>query len=231
MSKLRLVFFPFLLLLQAAAAQESSNLDVRLFRSINDRQSSGEGFFEVLDKTTIPSFIAIPAGFLSYGAIQNDSEIFETGLLMGTSQAVALGSTFILKSVVSRTRPFDALANVKVKSIESATGSSFPSGHTSQAFAIATILTLSNPKPIIYIPLIFWAGLVGYDRIYLGLHYPSDVLGGAVIGIGSALLVWNFRDDIARLREKVLGEQSSKFRFSVAPFAGTKLVQLQIKLD
>lgn len=204
---------------------------MRLFRNINDRQISGEGFFEVLDKTTVPSFIAIPAGFLAYGAIQNDSKIFDTGLLMGTSQAVALGSTFILKSVIDRIRPFDALGNVKVKSIESATGSSFPSGHTSQAFAIATILTLSNPKPFVYIPVILWAGLVGYDRIYLGLHYPTDVLGGAVIGIASALLVWNFRDDIVRLKEKVLGDQNSKFRFSIAPFAGTELVQLHIKLD
>lgn len=231
MSKLRLVFFPLLVLLQTVVAQESSNLDVRLFRNINNRQISGEGFFEVLDKSTVPSFIAIPAGFLAYGAIQNDSKIFDTGLLMGASQAVALGSTFMLKSVIDRIRPFDALENVKVKSIESATGSSFPSGHTSQAFAIATILTLSNPKPFVYIPVILWAGLVGYDRIYLGLHYPTDVLGGAVIGIASALLVWNFRDDIVRLKEKVLGDQNSKFRFSVAPFAGTEFVQLQIRLD
>lgn len=192
---------------------------------------TGEGFFEVLDKTTIASFIAIPAGFLTYGSIQNDPQIFDTGLLMGASQAVALGSSFILKSVIDRVRPFDALEKVKVKSIESAAGSSFPSGHTSQAFAIATILTLSNPKPIVYIPVILWAGLVGFDRIYLGLHYPTDILGGAVIGIASALVVWNFRDDITRLREKVLGDQNSKFRLSFAPFAGTELVQLHIRLD
>lgn len=147
---------------------------------------------------------------------------------MGVSQALTLGGTFVLKTVVDRERPFESLADVKVKHLSSATGSSFPSGHTSQAFAIATTLALTYSKPIVYIPVFLWAGLVGYGRMYLGVHYPSDVLVGAVLGTGCALLVWSYKDDIIRLKDKVVGSSDSNVDIQVAPFAGGKLFQVQI---
>ncbi|MBK7817865.1 MAG: phosphatase PAP2 family protein [Sphingobacteriaceae bacterium] len=67
---------------------------------------------------------------------------------------------------------------------------SFPSGHTTAAFATATALTLSTKKWQFAVPAYAYAGLVGYSRMRLGVHYPSDVLGGMIIGIGSGLLTW-----------------------------------------
>ena len=67
--------------------------------------------------------------------------------------------------------------------------SSFPSGHTATAFAIATVLILFSKNKIWQLPILFLAALVGYSRIYLAQHFLMDVLIGAVIGTGSGVIV------------------------------------------
>ena len=63
---------------------------------------------------------------------------------------------------------------------------SFPSGHTSSAFCTATSLSLLFPKWYVAVPSYLYAATVGYARMYQGVHYPSDVLVGALVGAGSA---------------------------------------------
>ncbi len=70
----------------------------------------------------------------------------------------------------------------------------FPSGHTSLAFAIATSLSLKYPKWYVIAPSYVWACSVGYSRMNLGVHYPSDVLAGAVLGAGSAFLTYKLNE-------------------------------------
>jgi membrane-associated phospholipid phosphatase len=65
---------------------------------------------------------------------------------------------------------------------------SFPSGHTSDAFALATSVTVAYPKWYIIAPAFTWATAVGYSRMHLGVHYPKDVIAGAIVGAGSAYL-------------------------------------------
>jgi len=65
---------------------------------------------------------------------------------------------------------------------------SFPSGHTSEAFSTATALSLKYPEWYIIAPAYLWAGSVGYSRMNLGVHYPTDVLAGALLGTGTAFL-------------------------------------------
>ena len=67
-------------------------------------------------------------------------------------------------------------------------GRSFPSGHTSLAFSTAASLSIQFNKWYVTLPAYLWAGSVAYSRMYLGVHYPTDVLGGAAVGIGSAYL-------------------------------------------
>jgi undecaprenyl-diphosphatase len=65
---------------------------------------------------------------------------------------------------------------------------SFPSGHTSSAFQWATGCALACPKWYVVVPAYAYACGIGYSRMYLGVHYPSDVLAGALVGGGSAVL-------------------------------------------
>ncbi len=81
---------------------------------------------------------------------------------------------FGLKYAIARPRPNDL-------GVPPETQPSFPSGHTTNAFAFAT--TLSSYHRKFTIVMFAWAILVGFSRIYLGLHYFTDVIGGAVVGI------------------------------------------------
>jgi membrane-associated phospholipid phosphatase len=87
-----------------------------------------------------------------------------------------------VKVLLRRSRPFTALQDVRVVG-EKARGKSFPSGHTCQAFFTATLLLRHYDGGALYYLLLYaLAGLVGVTRMYLGMHYPRDVLGGAVLG-------------------------------------------------
>jgi undecaprenyl-diphosphatase len=97
--------------------------------------------------------------------------------------AIELPVYRIMKQLIKRSRPCDALVRVK-KRVSPADLFSFPSGHTAAAFVIATLL--SDVFPSLTIPAYLWALSVGVSRMYLGVHYPTDVLAGLLIGILSA---------------------------------------------
>ena len=85
-----------------------------------------------------------------------------------------------------RERPYDRYPDrVDARSHESSP--SFPSGHTAAAFSLATSLSIRYPKWYVIAPSAFWACSVGFSRMNEGVHYPSDVAAGAVIGAGCAV--------------------------------------------
>lgn len=110
----------------------------------------------------------------------------------GGMAIVSLAISFVinnlfLKNVVARTRPYEVVEGLN-RLIEKQVDYSFPSGHTASSFAVAMILYLELPKKY-GIPLLILAVLISFSRLYLGVHYPSDVLAGAVSGILIALAV------------------------------------------
>ncbi|MEQ1622380.1 MAG: phosphatase PAP2 family protein [Methylococcales bacterium] len=90
---------------------------------------------------------------------------------------------FVLKNGFKRNRPQAALENFR-SSIIPSDQFSFPSGHTSAAFMMATLLGYFVPA--LLIPLICWSTLVGFSRIVLGVHFPTDTVMGALLGISTA---------------------------------------------
>ena len=85
---------------------------------------------------------------------------------------------------------------------------SFVSGHSSNVFGFALLSSLII-KHKIYTPLIFiWAAIVAYSRIYLGVHYPLDIFGGMVLGLGIALIVYTL---LWGFQKKLLSEIKSRF--------------------
>jgi len=96
----------------------------------------------------------------------------------------------ILKKLLVRQRPFEKIKTLNVKKI-GIDKFSFPSGHTAVAFAIATSAYFFISIYLFYF-CIMLSLLVGFSRMYLGVHYPSDILVGALVGTVSAYTVYIF---------------------------------------
>lgn len=105
--------------------------------------------------------------------------------LLFSLAANAVVCNLILKPWVNRIRPYDLLGYAIL--IPPVGDPSFPSGHTSASFAAAAAICAMNKKwgVIAYV----FAALMGFSRLYLGVHFPLDVLAGAAIGVGMAKLV------------------------------------------
>lgn len=87
--------------------------------------------------------------------------------------------SLLLKTTVDRQRPYETLAEADPL-LRATVGNSFPSGHAATSFAGALILAYFFPRALPW--LLVLAGLVAASRVYVGVHYPLDVLGGAALG-------------------------------------------------
>ena len=92
----------------------------------------------------------------------------------------------ILKPLVHRIRPFDVKTGIELL-VKRPTDYSFPSGHTAASFASVMALYLAGEKKI-WVPALVLAVLIAFSRLYLYVHYPTDVLGGMIIGIAAGAI-------------------------------------------
>jgi membrane-associated phospholipid phosphatase len=177
------------ILLFLPATLFSQNLDIRILRSINSSENlPSDRLFQFISNSDAWLVVGIPVTAATAGLIKKDDKLFRNACVTLAAVSINSAITEALKYTINRDRPFKTYPDITKKS--AGRSPSFPSGHTSSAFALATSLSLSYPKWYIIVPSYAWAGSVGFSRMDLGVHYPSDVLAGAVIGAGSAWLTF-----------------------------------------
>jgi membrane-associated phospholipid phosphatase len=178
--------------LNAQAQSRLQRLDDQILIDLSENRTPGKtGFFLFLSKNNDIVNVGVPAGLLVGGIITNDKKMRQNALYVASSSAVNALVTMLIKKVVKRPRPF--LANVKINAVYQPSHYSFPSGHTSTSFTTASALSQAYPKWYVVVPSYLWAGSVSFSRLYLGVHYPTDVAAGALLGTGTAFSLRSMR--------------------------------------
>jgi membrane-associated phospholipid phosphatase len=177
----------------SAAAQDTiPSLDLRLLEHLNHAAGPGDKkWLRVSNSLNFVGF-ATPVLLEATGFASNNNQLKNDGLVSGASLILTSAVTYSLKIIFKRKRPYLAYPRLITGKAKETTYS-FPSGHTSVAFATATVLSLSFPKWYVITPAYSYAILVAYSRSYLGVHYPGDILAGAIIGTSSSLLTWRLQ--------------------------------------
>jgi len=165
----------------------TQNLDINLLKSINQAGSNFKDDYSKAVSNSVKVYsLAAPTGIFVTGLLKHDKKLQKDGAFM---MAGFIGSTIItqgMKRIIKRDRPYHTYTFI-VKRAE-ADGYSLPSGHTSSAFYTSTYLCILFPKWYVIVPASLYAVSAGYARMYQGVHYPTDVFAGAVLGAGSAWL-------------------------------------------
>lgn len=113
-----------------------------------------------------------------------------TGVLVLAAMLLTfLTGELLLKNIVCRPRPCNAFPDVAML-IPRPDSFSFPSGHSGSSFTAATMLFLRHRKP--GIAALVLAALIAFSRVFLFVHYPTDILAGALLGVLFALAVYYF---------------------------------------
>ncbi len=162
--------------------------DARVFQWFNEVPSFASSVLTPLSHLFLPIVIGIVLVLIGiYTAVRNRS-LFPIVLAAGSGGAAWLFAN-LAKAVAERPRPYDVVTDAVLRQ-DPAHGTSFPSSHTAIALSVAIVLVPFLARPIGAMAIVY-AVLVGWSRMYLGVHYPLDVLGGAGIGIatGSAALL------------------------------------------
>lgn len=180
----------------------SQNADINLLKSINKNETGFKNKYLELNASSVTVIsIATPVGMAIAGFIKHDNKLKQDALFTGAAFFASSIVTRSAKAIVNRPRPFEKYSFI-VKRDDESGGLSFPSGHTSSAFCTATSLALRYRKWYVIAPAYLFATSVGWARMYQGVHYPSDVLAGAMVGTASAWLGYQAQKWITHKKEQ-----------------------------
>jgi membrane-associated phospholipid phosphatase len=162
--------------------------DESLFRALNEVPAAAAAVLTPMSRLFLPAaIVAFVVLAVGYVVARDRSVLPVAAAAVAASAAWALAH--VAKAIADRSRPYEEIAGAVLRQ-QPAHGTSFPSSHT--AITVAVVMAL---MPFLARPLaaggIAYAVLVGWSRVYLGVHYPLDVLGGAGIGmaVGGVILL------------------------------------------
>ncbi|MFN3588289.1 MAG: phosphatase PAP2 family protein [Spirosomataceae bacterium] len=179
------VFFSFFLLALYSEAQfpfERRGIE----RLHETKRVELDPFFQLTTDITYPIAFATPLSLVSVGILRKKPKLTRKGLVSAVGLLGAASVSYIGKESIQRDRPFIQQPNLVPYRLES--GYSMPSGTTTAAFAWAAGVSTAFPKWYIAVPAFAVASTIGYSRVHLAAHYPSDVLIGALVGTGSVYI-------------------------------------------
>ncbi len=192
----------FILLLFVYQVSFAQNPDINLLKEINRHESGFKNSYADVNSATVDAvLISAPVGMAIAGLISNDKKLLQDAVYTGASVLLTTGLTYSLKNIVNRKRPFYKYSFI-IKRDKANYWLSFPSGHTSAAFCTATSLALRYRKWYVIAPVYIYAASVGWARMYQGVHYPTDVLAGAIVGAGCAWLGYKVQKWMAGKKER-----------------------------
>lgn len=164
-------------------------MDYQLLTYIQNSRPKGlDSFFQLISEQTTSITIGVITALIFLGLLmQQHKHLLMKGLKLLVVILLNATVVIILKILINRPRPFDTFEDIE--KLTSGGSPSFPSGHASEVFALAFAMLFIVKNRVAFYIFLFWAILIAYSRISLGVHYPSDVLVGALIGTGMAYLV------------------------------------------
>lgn len=178
-----LVYFASFLVFNLSA----QNWDINTLHRINSWDSKFvRNYNKIISRSEPYVAVGVPVAMAIAAWIKQDKGLLKDAVYIGTSVAGTFVVSYGLKYLVDRARPYDTYPD-RVHPYSYEDSPSFPSSHTSTAFALATSLCVKYPKWYVIAPSALWACSVGVSRMNEGVHYPSDVLAGAAIGVGCAV--------------------------------------------
>jgi membrane-associated phospholipid phosphatase len=185
MKNCAVLFFLIVLLQVTLPAQ---NFDINTLQSINKNETAFKNSYSKTNANLVtPLSFGIPTAIAVAGFIQHDKKLQQDALYIAGSYIGSALVTYSIKHIVKRERPYQQYPAIKQRA-SAENNASFPSGHTSAAFCTATSVALRYRKWYFVVPAYIYATSVAWARMYQGVHYPSDVFTGSLVGAGSAWL-------------------------------------------
>ena len=164
-------------------------LDAQLLQEVYHSESRAfQVTMQAADWSAFPVFYAAPAAAWGGAWLIRDTNDFTDAYRLTVTAAATYGAVIGLKEWIERPRPYRVMPGIEARNPEfqprgpQYDSFALPSGHAALSFALVTSWSLSHPKWYVIAPGATWATSVALSRVWLGVHYPSDIVAGALLG-------------------------------------------------